>query len=200
MADFITQFAADEGVSRENFNSRITETNTALTTVEGKANAAQSIASTALGNAAVAQTAAEAALPKAGGTMTGELNFTTGTWTGAPVTVTGGDVNGALLRIQAGGAAVIGAGEAPQNLINAEPIAETTEYLHLCADSTITLWTNCQTIANRKAVTVSATGAVSVPDNTDYGIYKARNIAAGTGAMTAGSTALASGSIYLQYE
>ena len=61
MADYITQFAADEGVSRANFNARITEANTAMTTVAGKADSAQQTADTALANAAYAHTAAATA-------------------------------------------------------------------------------------------------------------------------------------------
>ncbi|MFV0497183.1 MAG: hypothetical protein ACK5L0_03290 [Candidatus Fimivivens sp.] len=61
MADFITQFAADEGVSCANFNSRITQANTAITAVQGEAAAAQTTADTAVTNAATAQTAAAAA-------------------------------------------------------------------------------------------------------------------------------------------
>lgn len=37
-------------------------------------------------------------------------------------------------------------------------------------------------------------------EDTDYDIYRVRNIAAGTAAMTAGSSTLASGAIYFQYE
>ncbi|GEM_PF-5633001 len=59
MADFITQFAADEGVSRDNFNSRIAEANAGLTTVQGAAAAAQTTANTAVSNAATAKTAAD---------------------------------------------------------------------------------------------------------------------------------------------
>ena len=71
MADFITQFAADEGVSRDNFNSRISEANTALTTVEGKAHAAQSTANTAVSNAAAAQTTANTAVTNAATAQSG---------------------------------------------------------------------------------------------------------------------------------
>lgn len=50
MADFITQFPENEVVSRENFNSRIAEANTALTTVQDAAAVAQTTANTALSN------------------------------------------------------------------------------------------------------------------------------------------------------
>lgn len=201
MPDFITQFAADEGVSRDNFNSRISEANTALTTVEGKANAAQSTANTAVSNAAAAKTLAEAALPKTGGIMTGAIQFNTGNgYTAAPVQLYGGDSNGAMLKIQGGGMTVIGSGEAPDNLINAEGMQGQSEFMHICSDQAISLWTACQTIANRKKVEITTTGALIVPDHTDYTTAKTRNIRAGTGGMTAGSTNLNNGEIYLQYE
>lgn len=55
LADFITQFAADEGVSRDNFNSRIAEVNAGLTTVQGAAVAAQAAANAAAANSANAE-------------------------------------------------------------------------------------------------------------------------------------------------
>lgn len=64
MADYITQFAADEGVSRDNFNSRITEANAALQT-------AQDMADTAVGNAAAAQTTANTAVTNAATAQSG---------------------------------------------------------------------------------------------------------------------------------
>ncbi len=70
MADFITQFAADEGVSRDNFNNRITEANTALATVQGAAAAAQTTANTAVTNAATAKTAADNAAAAAAAAQT----------------------------------------------------------------------------------------------------------------------------------
>ena len=71
LADYITQFAADEGVSRANFNARIAEANTALETVQGETAAAQDTADTALANAATAQTAAEDAATAAATAQTG---------------------------------------------------------------------------------------------------------------------------------
>lgn len=48
MADFITQFTAEEYVNRDNFNSRITQANTGLTTVQNAAVAAQTTANNAV--------------------------------------------------------------------------------------------------------------------------------------------------------
>ena len=53
MADFITQFTAEEYVNRDNFNSRITQANTGLATVQSAAAAAQQ---TANGKAPVSHT------------------------------------------------------------------------------------------------------------------------------------------------
>lgn len=47
---------------------------------------------------------------------------------------------------------------------------------------------------------VTMTGKLMANEDTDYNIYRVRNIAAGTTAMTAGSSTLASGAIYFQYE
>lgn len=138
MADFITQFAADEGVSRDNFNSRISETNTALTTVEGKANAAQSTANTAASNAAAAQTTANNAATAAA----------------AAQTTANGKANAS----------------------------------HTHAASQVT----AGTLAGKVLANDSAQSAVSE--------RQVRSIYAGTGAMTAGSTALTTGHIYFQYE
>ena len=43
------------------------------------------------------------------------------------------------------------------------------------------------------------TGVLKVPAGTDYTTYKVRNVAAGTTDMTAGTTALANGAVYLVY-
>lgn len=43
-------------------------------------------------------------------------------------------------------------------------------------------------------------GGIVVASNTEYTTYKARNIAANTSALTSGSSSLASGNIYVQYE
>lgn len=58
---------------------------------------------------------------------------------------------------------------------------------HTQAASTITTGTFAST------ATYAKTG-------TDYTTYRIRNIAANTAAMTAGSSSLASGNLYLQYE
>ena len=138
MADFITQFAADEGVSRDNFNSRIAAANAGLTTVQGAAAAAQTTANTAVTNAATAKTAADNAAAAAAAAQT------------------------------------TADGKAPT--------------LHTHAASQVTAGTlGGQVLANASAQATVTTAQL-------------RNIYAGTGAMTAGSTALTTGAVYLQYE
>ena len=138
MADFITQFAADEGVSRQNFNNRITQANTALTTVQSAAATAQTTANTAVTNAATAKTAADNAAAAAAAAQTTANGKANASHTQGAATVTAGDFAGC---------------------VGANPTAQA-----------------------------------------DVGYRQLRNIYAGTGAMTAGSTGLQSGCIYLQYE
>lgn len=138
LADFITQFAADEGVSRDNFNSKIAEVNAGLTTVQGAAVAAQTTANTAVSNAAAAKTAADNAAAAAATAQTTANGKAAASHTQGAATITAGDFAGC---------------------VGANPTAQA-----------------------------------------DVGYRQLRNIYAGIGAMTAGSTALTSGAIYLQYE
>ena len=138
MADFITQFAADEGVSRDNFNSRIAEANTALTDVQDAAATAQGTANTTVTDAAAAQAAADDAADAAAAAQTTANGKANASHTHAASQVTAGTLAG-------------------------------------------------QVLANASAQAALGTAQV-------------RNIYAGTGAMTAGSTALTTGHIYLQYE
>ena len=138
MADFITQFAADEGVSRQNFNNRITQANTGLTNVQSAAAQAQTAANTAVTNAAAAKTAADNAASAAAAAQTTANGKASASHTQGAATVTAGDFAGC---------------------VGANPTAQA-----------------------------------------DVGYRQLRNIYAGTGAMTAGGTALSTGAIYLQYE
>lgn len=81
-----------------------------------------------------------------------------------------------------------------------ETYSASSEGLYLSADSNIYFASNCNTVANRNVMVYNNAGALIVPTGTQYSTYKARNIAAGTSDMTAGSTALASGNIFLVYE
>lgn len=119
MANTVTPFAADEGVSRANFNSRIDEINAGI-------EAAQSAAENAAAAAEEAQNTATAA-------------------------------------------------------------NETAEN-HTQAASTIT----AGTFAGKVVANATATATVTAA--------QVRNIYAGTGAMTAGTTKLTTGVVYVQYE
>ncbi|MEA5136434.1 MAG: hypothetical protein VB035_09905 [Candidatus Fimivivens sp.] len=94
MADFITQFAADEGVSRQNFNNRITQANTALSTAQSAAAAAQTTANTAVTNAAAAKTAADNAAAAAAAAQTTANGKANASHTHAASQVTAGTLGG----------------------------------------------------------------------------------------------------------
>jgi len=69
------------------------------------------------------------------------------------------------IYLQGGGTTIIGAGEVAQNLIsnninNAQ--AGTSENVHVAADSTVFLYSNCQTIANRKTVALTTAGNLDI--------------------------------------
>ena len=69
------------------------------------------------------------------------------------------------IYLQGGGTTIIGAGEVAQNLIsnninNAQ--AGTSENVHVAADSTVFLYSNCQTIANRKTVALTTVGNLDI--------------------------------------
>ena len=138
MADFITQFEANDAVSRDNFNSRIAEANTALTTVQSAATAAQNTANTAATNAAAAQLAADNAASAAAAAQSTANGKANASHTHEASQVTAGTLAG-------------------------------------------------QVLANATAQATVTTAQL-------------RNIYASTGDMAAGSTALATGAVYLQYE
>lgn len=123
---------------------------------------------------------------------------------------------GSELTICAGGNTYIGGGESPDTihtfhrnyLTDAttyplkpnETYSASSETMYITSDGSIFLIANCQTAANRQVAVFQNTGRLILPTNTDYTSYKARNIAANTSDMTAGSSALANGNIYLVYE
>lgn len=108
-------------------------------------------------------------IPVSGGTITGSLKFLRGTRTDEPLRLYTGDANGSGLVIQAGGLTVVGGGEAGTSLYNALTTGDSpacnpgTEQLHLAADTTVNIHTNCNTIASRKTVTIDATGKITAP-------------------------------------
>lgn len=101
--------------------------------------------------------------------------------------------------IQSASALVIGSGESASACYSTDLVNNAAEGMYITSDGEINFHTNCNTYANKKTVSISNTGALVVPANTDYTTAKARNIYANTTAMTAGTTALANGAIYLQY-
>lgn len=117
---------------------------------------------------------------------------------------------GSEVTIQSYGNVFLGAGESPGGIRtdmmthgardNEPSYTQSGERLYLTSDNEIVLCVNANTVANRKSVRITTAGAVVVPTNTDYGTYKARNVAAGTADLTAGSSALSNGNIYLVYE
>lgn len=72
----------------------------------------------------------------------------------------------------------------------------------LIYSATLNKWIIQGTTASDKAPLESPifTGTPVAPADTDYGVARIRNIYAGTDDMTAGTTTLASGTIYLVYE
>lgn len=117
---------------------------------------------------------------------------------------------GSEITIGGGGNTFLGSGESHSGLqtllsnggatVANESYGRTGECTYICADSKIFLESNCQTVANRKVAVFDGNGAFIVPTNTDYTKSKTRNISAGTTDLTAGSSALENGAIYLVYE
>ena len=95
---------------------------------------------------------------------------------------------------------VIAAGESctsfPQVAMKEDGIGYDHEVLCLVADDVVKIYTNCDTIANRKGpFTFTRAGALVVPTATDYTTFKARNIAAGT----ASASITNNGDMYVKY-
>lgn len=102
------------------------------------------------------------ALPLSGGAMTGNISYANGSYTNYPmIKFITGDDNGAGIVIGGGGLAVFGSGESASSLVTDASLAGNTEETHITSDGTIYFHTNCQTIANRKTVSIDASGAFS---------------------------------------
>ncbi len=143
MAEYVTCFEAEEGVSRANFNSRIEQINASFENINSEKGTANGVATL--------------------------------------------DESGKLVQMPS--AADVGAAE--------------TEHVHAASEVTSGTFDAARipTLAASKitAGTFAATGVIAAT-GTDYTTYRVRNIAANTTAMTAKSTALTNGNIYLQYE
>ena len=109
------------------------------------------------------------------------------------------DVNGICPVLGGGGATIVSAGESYSSFPNTGMIedgfAVNNEHLFLTADGAIHMYVNCNSIANRKRVSITAAGALVVPTATDYTTFKARNIAAGT----ASASITNNGDMYVKY-
>ena len=101
-------------------------------------------------------------LPLSGGMMTGNIGYANGSYTDYEMIkfITGTN-DGAGIVIGGGGLAVFGSGESASNLVSAASLAGNTEETHITSDGVIYFHTNCQTIANRKTISIDANGAFS---------------------------------------
>lgn len=101
-------------------------------------------------------------LPLTGGTLSGNISYANGSYTNYEmikfITGTG---DGAGIVIGGGGLAVFGSGESASNLVSTLGLAGNTEETHITGDNAIYFHTNCQTIANRKTVSIDANGYFS---------------------------------------
>lgn len=143
MAEYITCFEAEEGVSRANFNSRIEQINSEFDKVHTEKGAA-------------------------GGTATL-------------------DQNGKLVQMPS--ASDIGAAPKSHSHSAGEIASGVFDAARIPA-----------LVASKITTGTFATTDVAAAAGTDYTSYRIRNIAADTVEMTASTTAMANGNIYLQYE
>jgi len=100
-------------------------------------------------------------LPLSGGTLTGSINTNLGGRNGSAIGLYAGDANGSGIVIGAGGRTIIGSGESAQNLRTALGTAtsnEAAEEMYVAGDQSVVVYTNCQTIANRKSFTFGSDG------------------------------------------
>lgn len=125
-------------------------------------------------------------LALAGGAMTGNIAFNSGTRIGDIIKFISGDANGSGIAIGDGGCVVIGSGES-SNVYAPAAGSGATEKTIIASDTTIEFYVNAQNgAANAKQVTMSTAGLLS-------GHQKA--ITSGTAAPSGGSN----GDIYIQY-
>lgn len=96
---------------------------------------------------------------KTGDTMTGYLLFDMGRGAKRVLDIRpGSDAYGDAVLITANGLTVIGGGEAPTNYFNTVGPNPATEHLVLCADNGIYIFSNGQTIGDRKGMWLSNAG------------------------------------------
>lgn len=122
-------------------------------------------------------------LPLDGGIMTGPIKYNPGSKVSTPIVITDGDENGSMMVIGGtGGLTILGAGESANalgNLIatedgfpipatNSDTFDYTAEHLILSTDNNMYFFTNCNTVANRKAVVLTKELNLH-PDTTNTG-------------------------------
>ena len=152
---FAKRIETDEinGITKSEINCLDNVTSNIQTQLNGKATTAQG-------------TKADNALPRAGGTMTGNITYNMYSSTQTPVKVYGGNNNGQGISVGAGAATIVGSGESAKAC---EPLlAATTEQLWLTSDDDIKFYTNCQTIGNKVGVALG-TGRQFYPDVNNTG-------------------------------
>ena len=150
-------------------------------TVTPSGGSAQTVPIYGLGSAAY--TDASTYLPLTGGIMTGPIKYNPGSKVSTPIVITDGDENGSMMVIGGtGGLTILGAGESANalgNLIatedgfpipatNSDTFDYTAEHLILSTDNNMYFFTNCNTVANRKAAVLTA-GLNLHPDTTNTG-------------------------------
>jgi hypothetical protein len=125
-------------------------------------------------------------LQLAGGNMTGNIGYNSGSRTGDMIRFISGDANGSGIAIGDGGITIIGSGESAKALQPADG-GGASERMIVAGDTTIEFYVNCQNGAdNAVKVTLNTNGLLS-------GHQKA--ITSGTAAPSGGSN----GDIYIQY-
>lgn len=100
-------------------------------------------------------------LPLSGGIITGDIKRKIGNITKSPITIYEGDAYGAGMVIEMDGRTIIGSGESASALRSVLGGSDADEEMYITSDQNITFYTNCQTIANRKSVTIDTTGKVT---------------------------------------
>ena len=112
-------------------------------------------------------------LPLSGGTMTGAITFqvadaikyNASSATYSMISFITGTADGHGIRIGGGGAVVIGSGESSTNLVSALSITGQGETTYVSSDNNIEFYSGCQTIANRKRVTIDSNGHIIIGNN-----------------------------------